>query len=79
MTESKHSLLPPNALEGKALGISVSESADLQQLGLFEDHFRLALGDIARTILFAGGNLYYGGHLRADGYTLTCSPEMSGY
>lgn len=79
MTVSKHSLLPPDALEGKALGISVSESADLQQLGLFEDHFRLALGDIARTTLFAGGNLYYGGHLRADGYTQFLIDELQRY
>ena len=50
-------LLPPDALQGMRLGISVSESADLGRLGLLEEHFRLALGEIARVVLVSGGGL----------------------
>jgi hypothetical protein len=66
---SETGLLPRNALEGRRVSLSVSDSPDLARLGLLEDHFRLALGEIARTVLTAGGTLAYGGHLRADGYT----------
>ncbi|MGJ8628774.1 MAG: hypothetical protein ACSHXB_17570 [Sulfitobacter sp.] len=75
----QHKLLPANALKGKSVGISVSESPDLQQLGLIEDHFRMTLADIARTIMFAGGSIYYGGHLRADGYTQFLLNELQRY
>lgn len=75
----QHKILPADALRGKSLVISVSESPDLRQLGLIEDHFRLALGDIARTIMFAGGSIYYGGHLREDGYTQFLLDELQRY
>lgn len=76
MAEGKPIFLPADALKGQSLGISVSESPDLQRLGLFEDHFRLALGEIARAILFAGGEIFYGGHLKADGYTQFLIDEL---
>ncbi|MFD1156801.1 hypothetical protein [Roseovarius aestuarii] len=79
MPNDANEFLPSDALNGLSLGISVSDSADLPQLGLFEDHFRLALGEIARTILFAGGQLYYGGHLRDDGYTQFIVDELQRY
>ena len=72
-------LLEPDALTGKAVGISVSESPDLPQLGLLEDHFRLALAEIARTVLVSGGDIYYGGHLRPDGYTVFLLEELQKY
>jgi hypothetical protein len=62
-------LLPRDALLRIRVGISVSESADLARLGLQEAHFRLALGEIARTVLVSGGHLAYGGHLDPTGYT----------
>ncbi len=46
-------LLPTNGLAGKRIAISASQSADLQRLGLTEVHFRLALGEIARSVLVA--------------------------
>ncbi len=79
MVAENPGILPPNALGGRSLGISASESPDLQRLGLFEDHFRLALGEIARTILFAGGQIFYGGHLREDGYTQFLINELQRY
>lgn len=76
--ESDH-LLPPDALRGITLGISVSDSPDLAQLGLLEIHFRLALAEIARSVLVSGGRLAYGGHLEPDGYTSFLVRELQRY
>ena len=72
-------LQPAPALTGKRLALSVSESADLERLGFMEDHFRLALAEIARAILIGGGSLAYGGHLRRDGYTVFLMNEIEKY
>jgi hypothetical protein len=61
------------------VGISVSESADLGRLGFSESHLRLALGEIARTVLVHGGSLVYGGHLLAGGYTPFLVHELERY
>ena len=76
--ERKH-ILPPDALEGIRLGISVSGSPDLGRLGLLESHFRLALGEIARCVLLCGGKLGYGGHLDPEGYTAFLVKELQRY
>ncbi len=72
-------LLPPGALAGVRLGISVSDSPDLDRLGFTEAHFRLALGEIARLVLVGGGTLAYGGHLDPDGYTMFLADELQRY
>jgi hypothetical protein len=72
-------LLPPDALHGVRIGISVSESPDLDRLGLVETHFRLAVAEIARAVLVAGGSLAYGGHLEPDGYTTFMVRELQRY
>ncbi len=61
------------------IGVSVSESADLYRLGFSEGHLRLALGEIARTILVHGGTLCYGGHLLQTGYTTYLVRELERY
>jgi hypothetical protein len=72
-------LLPPDALKGVRLGVSVSESPDLTRLGFFEDHLRMALGEIARCVMVSGGTLGYGGHLSPDGYTTFLIHEVHRY
>jgi hypothetical protein len=72
-------LLPPNALTGVRVGISVSDSPDLKRLGLIEAHIRLAIGEIARCVLVAGGKLAYGGHLNPEGYTPFLIKEIQKY
>src|SRR5688572_6584075 len=72
-------LLPPDALAGIRLGISVSDSPDLLRLGLLEAHFRMALGEIARCVLVSGGQLAYGGHLQPHGYTSFLVQELERY
>ena len=73
------SILPDDAIAGITLGISVSDSPDLPQLGLLEEHLRLALGEIARTVLVLGGKLSYGGNLDPAGYTGFLLSELKRY
>lgn len=72
-------VLPIDALRGMRVGVSVSESPDLGALGLIERHLRLALGEIARSVLLLGGRLVYGGHLQPDGYTSFLAFELKRY
>jgi hypothetical protein len=78
-TPSVDPLLKPNALSGIRIAISASESPDLLRLGLVETHFRLALAEIARSVLVSGGKLAYGGHLDPDGYTAMLVRELHRY
>lgn len=77
--EARTELLPPDALKGKRLGISVSNSPDLDRLGLLDTHFRMTLGELARTAIIAGGSLYYGGHLQPEGITNFLIEELHRY
>ena len=52
-----------------AVGISVSESPDLQALGLSAGHLRDAMAEIALYVLASGKSLAYGGDLRQHGFT----------
>jgi SLOG cluster2 len=61
------------------IGLSVSESADLGRLGLVERHLRLALGEVARTVIRTGFVPVYGGHLDPEGYTAFLESEMERY
>lgn len=72
-------LLPKDALVGKRLGISASESVDLPRLGLTNKHLHLALGELARTVLVGGGTLAWGGHLKPDGLTPFLIDEVDRY
>lgn len=72
-------LLSADALAGLRVAVSASESEDLARLGLVETHFRLALGEIARSVVISGGKLAYGGHLDPDGYTAFLIQELHRY
>jgi hypothetical protein len=61
------------------LGISASRSPDLARLGLLETHYRVALGEITRSVLLAGGGIIYGGRLDPDGYTTFMLRELQRY
>lgn len=58
-----------DVLRETRLGVSVSDSADLQQLGLLPRHAELAIGEIARAVLVNGGSLVYGGRVKPSGFT----------
>jgi hypothetical protein len=72
-------MLPTNALAGVSIGLSASESADLGRLGLMDEHFRLALRELARIVLVSGGTLVYGGNLDAGSYTWVLVNELRRY
>lgn len=52
-----------------AIAVSVSESPDMQLLGLGEQHLRDAMAEIARHLLALGSRLVYGGDLRTEGFS----------
>jgi SLOG cluster2 len=75
----KDVLLKPDALGGIKISVSASHSPDLARVGLVETHFRLALAEIARSVLVSGGKLAYGGHLDPNGYTAMLIKELHRY
>lgn len=64
-------LLPPDALTGQRIGLSLSDSPDLDRLGLTHQHLEQAMRELVRTVLVSGGTLAYGGHLRSGPQSLT--------
>ncbi|MEY4908896.1 MAG: hypothetical protein RL260_2614, partial [Pseudomonadota bacterium] len=64
-------LLPPDALTGLRIGLSLSDSPDLDRLGLTHQHLEQAMRELVRTVLVSGGTLAYGGHLRSGPQSLT--------
>jgi hypothetical protein len=56
-------------LKGLTIGISISDSPDLAELGLSERHLEDAMTRIAQHLLAAGARLVYGGDLRTGGFT----------
>jgi hypothetical protein len=57
------------ALSQRAIAISISESPDMEVLGLAEEHLRDAMAEVARHLLAVGARLIYGGDLRSNGFT----------
>lgn len=56
-------------LKEKTIGISISESDNLSELGYGISHLNDAIIEIARYVLALGGNLAYGGDMRQGGFT----------
>ncbi|MDZ8078662.1 MAG: TIR domain-containing protein [Nostoc sp. DcaGUA01] len=56
-------------LSGKLIGISISNSPDLERLGFSGYHLKRALLEISRHLLAQGASVAYGGDLRLDGFT----------
>jgi len=61
-----------NNLRDRSLvvALSVSEAEDIARYGLRKPHLDSVLLELSRYLLLAGIRLAYGGHLRADGYTV---------
>ena len=77
--KSRAELQSADALKDRNLGISASNSPDLDRLGLLDAHFRMTLGELARTIIIGGGSIYYGGHLQSEGITSFLIEELHRY
>ncbi len=56
-------------LSDKVIGISISDSPDLQRLGFSAVHQQRALIEISRHLLAQGASVAYGGDLRPGGFT----------
>lgn len=56
-------------LKGRTIGVSISESEELKQLGYDLAHLNDLIIESARYILSLGGKLAYGGDMRNGGFT----------
>jgi hypothetical protein len=56
-------------LKATTIGISISESDNLNELGYGVSHLKDAIIEIARYVLALGGKLAYGGDMRKEGFT----------
>lgn len=68
-----------NQLADKALVVtlSVSEAEDIARFGLRSPHLDALLLELSRYLLLARIRLAYGGHLRANGYTVRLADLLS--
>ena len=71
-------LVPRDALSGRRIAVSVSESADLQRLGLSDWHLQLTIAELSRAIVIAGGIVVYGGAIN-QGFTTIVLEETERY
>lgn len=72
-------LVGRHALAGRAIALSVSDSADLSRLGLLPEHCRVAVAEIARAVFLARGEVVYGGNLDPAGFTPVLLEEALDY
>ena len=56
-------------LSKQAIAISISDSPDMNVLGLSREHLDDAMAEVARYLLAMGARLMYGGDLRPRGFT----------
>jgi len=70
---------PSRSLSRTRVALSVSESPDLDRLGLAADHCVRAVAEIARAVFIAGGELAYGGRIRDLGFTGVVLEEAANY
>jgi hypothetical protein len=69
ITEKGEMLSRKFFLKGKTIGISISHSDNLTELGYGVSHLNDAMIEIARYIIGTGGKLAYGGDMRQGGFT----------
>lgn len=67
------------ALDGEKIAISISESENMNALGLSEAHLVEAMCEVARHSLALGATLIYGGDLRPHGFTRLLHELVSRY
>jgi hypothetical protein len=60
---------PAVPFKGRLIGLSISNSPNLSELGMSQVHLEDAMVECARQILAQGASLAYGGDLRPSGFT----------
>lgn len=71
-------LVPRDALAGHKIAVSVSQSSDLQRLGLSDLHLQLTIAELSRAIVIAGGIVVYAGSIQ-QGFTDVVLEEAERY
>ncbi|MFN3405354.1 MAG: hypothetical protein ACK40G_14735 [Cytophagaceae bacterium] len=66
-------------LKGKMIGISISESDDLIDLGYSVAHLKDAMIEVARYLIASGAKIAYGGDMRQGGFTETLFELLAYY
>lgn len=56
-------------LNGLMVAVSISESPDMEVLGLAQEHLDDAMSEVARHLMAMGARLVYGGDVRLKGFT----------
>src|SRR5258705_13293386 len=79
MASRVHSMSYEEPLSKQAIAISISESADMNVLGLAEEHLVDAMAEVARYLLAMGARLVYGGVLLPGGFTEVLFELVSRY
>lgn len=70
IVKSKEAILSRKyLLKGKTIGISISESDNLSELGYSVMHLKDVMIEVARYIVSLGGTIAYGGDMRQGGFT----------
>ncbi len=77
--EIKNQLLSKPFLLSRAIGLSSSESDNLESLGLSELHLKDLVIEINRYLLASGASMVYGGDLRIGGITEVLISLVSSY
>jgi hypothetical protein len=77
--EIKDRLLSKPFLASKAIGLSSSESDNLESIGLSELHLQDLVIEINRYLLASGASMVYGGDLRIGGITEVLISLVSSY
>lgn len=72
-------LVPRDALRGRRVALSISDSHDLPRLGLTAGHLDLVVTEVTRAVILAGGIIVYGGRIRPAGFTQLIIDEVQRY
>ena len=66
------------SLSDLRVGVSISESPDLERLGFLPRELDRVLGDVLSSLIYRGATILYGGDFRDDGYTVRIAKEAAG-
>lgn len=72
-------LVSRDALRGRRVALSISDSHDLPRLGLTAGHLDLVVTEVTRAVILAGGIIVYGGRIRPAGFTQLIIDEIQRY
>jgi hypothetical protein len=66
-------------LSGIRVGVSVSDSIDLQRFGFLESQLSRVLRELLNSLVYRGATIIYGGNFHVDGYTIELTSRAAEY